>query len=235
MRKRNGMPEVKGEKPAYDFTSHSAEYEEELGKSHKYFIQAKCEELLRSLKTHGLAPNNILDLGCGTGEVEEIIAGKFEKIIGIDSSAGMIGRAKEKKLKNCLFQQGDALKLPFADGVFDCAFSFCLFHHIPPGNWGEAMKEAARVIKKSGVIFTFEHNPGNPVTRHVVKNSPVDAGVTLLDARKIEELYRSAGIRVIEKKYILFFPAFVSFLRPLERALGAVPYGGQYYVAGVAE
>lgn len=229
------MPEAGSEKRAYDFSSHSLEYEEALGKSHKYYLKAKCEDLLRSLTKHGYHPQNVLDLGCGTGEVEEILAGKFTKITGIDSSSGMIDRTREKKLKNCSFQQADVFKLPFPDGVFDCVFSFCLFHHLPSDKWGQAMKESARVSKKTGVIFVFEHNPRNPVTRRIVKNSPVDEGVTLFDADKMEKLYKQAGIRIIEKRFILFLPGFLSFLRPFERAFNAVPFGGQYYIAGVVE
>jgi ubiquinone/menaquinone biosynthesis C-methylase UbiE len=230
-----GNPQAGRNKTVYDFSSHSAEYEESLGKSHKYFIRAKCLDMLQSISQHGWQPQNILDLGCGTGETEEFLAGKFLKIIGIDSSEGMLGRALAKNLKDCEFVPADALALPFADASFDCVFSFCMFHHIPPGKWAQAMIESARVVKKGGVIFTFEHNPANPITRHAVKNSPIDAGVTLLGADKVEELFKQANIRIIEKRFILFFPAFLSFFRPLERALGAVPYGGQYFIAGLAE
>ena len=222
----------KPEDKAYDFTSHSAVYEEEVGKSHKYYLKIKCEDMLSSLEKHGCRPQITLDLGCGTGEVEEILAGSCGKITGIDASKGMIEKAREKKLGNCTFLQADVLNLLFPDETFDCVFSSCLFHHVPPEKWSDAMSESARVTKKSGILFVFEHNPGNPVTQRTVKNSPVDIGVTLLAPSKMVELFKQANLRIIEKRFLLFLPAFLSPLRPIEKAFGMIPLGGQYFIAG---
>ena len=218
---------------AYNFSAHSKEYEKTLGKSHKYFIRVKCEELLRALRKFGYSPQEVLDLGCGTGEAEEILCKHLDEITGIDSSEGMIHEAKEKNIPNCNFIPADVLKLPFSDKYFDLVFSFCLFHHLPQNKWQLAMEEAVRVSKKSAILLIFEHNPRNPITRRVVSKSPIDEGVILLSLSQMEELYEKANIQIFEKRPIIFFPGFLSFLRPLESLLYKIPYGAQYYVAGL--
>jgi ubiquinone/menaquinone biosynthesis C-methylase UbiE len=220
-------------KMVYDFSAHGKEYEKTLGKSHKYFIQVKCKELLKILRKFGYNPQKVLDLGCGTGEAEEILYKHFDEITGIDSAEGMIDEAKRKKIPNCEFKQADVSKLPLPDKYFDIVFSFCLFHHLPKEKWQLAIEEAVRVSKKSAILLTFEHNPKNPITRHVVSKCPIDEGVVLLSLSQIEELYKKANIQIFEKGFIIFFPRFLSFLHPFERLLYKIPYGGQYYVAGL--
>ncbi len=217
----------------YDFSAHSKEYERTIGKSHKYFIEGKCSELLKVLAKYGHNPKKVLDLGCGTGEAEQILCKQFDRIVGIDLSEGMIGEAKKKTLDNCEFRQADATRLPFPDQHFDLVLSFALFHHLAENQLEQVISEAARVTRKSGMLLVFEHNPRNPITKLVVERSPIDKGVVLLNASRIEELYRMAKIDILEKRYIVFFPSLLSFLHPLEKFLYKIPYGGQYCVAGL--
>ena len=217
----------------YDFSNHSREYERVLGKSHKYFIQIKCKEFLKILRKFGYNPKRVLDLGCGTGEAEEILCGYFDEIIGIDSSEGMIDEAKRKSIPNCEFKQADVRELPFPDKYFDLVFSFCLFHHLPVNQWQVAMEEAVRVGKQSAILLIFEHNPKNPITQHVVSRSPIDEGVTLLSLSQMEELFEKSNIQIFAKGFMIFFPRLLSFLYSLESLLHRIPYGGQYYVGGL--
>jgi ubiquinone/menaquinone biosynthesis C-methylase UbiE len=217
---------------AYDFSIHSKEYDKTVGKSHKYFMQVKCQELLKTVRKFSHNRQKVLDLGCGTGDAEEIICRYFDEIIGIDSSEGMIDEAKRKNIPNCEFKQVDVLNLPFPDGYFDLVFSFCLFHHLSKNKWEQAIKEAVRVSNKMAILLTFEHNPKNPITQRVVRKSPIDECVILLNSVTMEELYKEANVKILEKGFIIFFPRFLSFLRPLESLLRKIPYGGQYYVAG---
>lgn len=217
----------------YDFSTHSEEYERTIGKSHKYFIQVKSSELLKILAKYGHSPDRVLDLGCGTGEAEQILCKYFGHITGIDLSEGMINEAKKKDLVNCEFRQADVARLPFPDEHFDLVFSFCLFHHLPENQLEQSISEVVRVTRKSAMLMVFEHNPRNPITRLVVKRSPIDKGVVLLSASRLEQIYRKANIDILEKRYIVFFPRLMSFLRPVEALLYKIPYGGQYCFAGL--
>jgi len=49
--------------------------------------------------------------------------------------------------------------------------------------------------------------------------------------QRIAGLAREAGLTVRAQGYLIFFPAALKFLDPLERFLTPVPLGGQYYLA----
>jgi trans-aconitate methyltransferase len=71
----------------------------------------------------------ILDLGCGTGDLANEISLTGAKVIGTDSSSGMIAKAKSK-FPGIEFYQMDARELKF-DIQFDAIFSNAVLHWIP--------------------------------------------------------------------------------------------------------
>ena len=118
--------------------------------------------------------DTILEIGCGQGAGAEIICDLFspQKYVGIDLDPKMVERAKKKEhgLKNALFLQGDAAKLPFTDSTFDLAIDFGIIHHIP--NWREALAELYRTLNANGELFfeelpveTWERGIGKPLKR----------------------------------------------------------------------
>lgn len=52
-----------------------------------------CERL----REHGISSGLVLDLGCGTGTLTELLAGRGFDMIGVDGSEDMLMRAQEKK------------------------------------------------------------------------------------------------------------------------------------------
>ncbi len=76
--------------------------------------------------------------------------------------------------------------------------------------------------------MVFEHNPRNPVTRWMVRKSPVDADALLLPRSELEALAADAGLELIHAGYLAFFPPPLAFLSTSERWLGWCPAGGQY-------
>ena len=71
----------------------------------------------------------ILDLGCGTGDLTKEISLSGANVIGVDSSADMIAKAKSK-FPELEFYQMDARELKF-DMLFDGIFSNAVLHWIP--------------------------------------------------------------------------------------------------------
>jgi len=120
----------------------------------------------RKVVTAIIAPNpglRILDIAAGTGSSSAPLVAKGADLIALDFSEGMLaaGRKRHKKIK---FQQGDALKLPFAENYFDVTtISFGLRN---TSDTTVALKEALRVTKQSGriVICEFSH-PTNKILR----------------------------------------------------------------------
>lgn len=56
-----------------------------------------CEQVTAILQHHGITKDLVLDLGCGTGTLTELLAGKGYDMIGVDLSQEMLSRAIEKR------------------------------------------------------------------------------------------------------------------------------------------
>ena len=104
----------------------------------------------------------VLDLAAGTGSSSLPFrrAGAF--VVPVDFSLGMLRTGRER-LPALPFTAGDALALPFADGIFDVVtMSFGLRNVVDPGC---ALAELARVTRPGGrlVICEFSRPTWKPV------------------------------------------------------------------------
>lgn len=59
-----------------------------------------CQNLVRELTQYGIKDGIVLELGCGTGSLTELLAAEGYDMIGVDSSDEMLNAAFEKKEKS---------------------------------------------------------------------------------------------------------------------------------------
>lgn len=92
----------------------------------------------------------LLDIGCGTGRISELLAKRSQSVIGIDLAPGMIELAAETydHIKNMSFSVGDAEKLPFDSAHFDDVFSSMALQWCDPIM--PSFSEIFRVMKPKG-------------------------------------------------------------------------------------
>jgi SAM-dependent methyltransferase len=188
-----------------------------------YFARYKIE-LASKLVGH---VDTVLDFGCGIGRSMQHLREIFPNadIVGCDPSAESLAIAREQN-PTCRFVAMNDLG---TDSKFDLVIASCFFHHIPPQDRQTAVHYCYSRLSEGGHFIIFEHNPLNPVTRHLVKNCPFDTDAVLLSMRETVGLMRTA-LKVDESSYCLFFPQPLAALRPLEKYLGWLPMGGQYFV-----
>lgn len=108
-----------------------------------------------------LAPERILELGCGVGTSLVPVAQAFPRAesFGLDVGASMLryARARASHLGvSAHFVQGDAEKAPFADGSFDLVFSAALMHETSAGAIGRILAESHRLLRRGGVAVHLE-------------------------------------------------------------------------------
>ena len=109
----------------------------------------------RALVAHlGIGPGDrVLDLACGTGDFSGICRERGASVVGLDFSRGMLVAAAARDASSP-WVEGDALRLPFADGGFSAAVSgFALrnFTDLPA-----VFAELARIIEPGGRLGLLE-------------------------------------------------------------------------------
>jgi SAM-dependent methyltransferase len=191
-----------------------------------YFAQYKVQ--IARDKTLG-EPRRLLEFGCGIGGNISYLRRAFPstEIMGSDISAKSLEMARLENPDIYFWREGGT---DDAQGDFDMIFVAGVFHHVPLSEREPVARLLFSRLVPGGQVFIFEHNPYNPVTRRVVSNCPYDEGVVLLKPEDLEDILLRGGMKIEEKKFSLFFPPWLKFALPLERYLGWLPFGGQYWI-----
>jgi len=103
----------------------------------------------------------VLDVATGTGLVTEELVHRYAcQVVGLDQSAAMLSRAREKLARDpglagqVELVEGEAERLPFADGEFDhLTFTYLLRYVDDPA---ATLAELARVVRPGGRLASLE-------------------------------------------------------------------------------
>lgn len=125
-------------------------YERERGRGYHQMLDDLELELV---ERYGRG-KRILEAGCGTGLLLEQAARIGSHAAGIDLSAGMLGKARERGLD---VAQGSITALPVPDASFDVVYSVKVLAHIE--DIRTALAEMARVTAPGGVVLAEFYNP----------------------------------------------------------------------------
>jgi ubiquinone/menaquinone biosynthesis C-methylase UbiE len=99
----------------------------------------------------------VLDVGCGTGEIGLLFAELGHHVTGLDLSEKMLAKAREKtsqKMFDNTFKKGDAEDPPFDAGTFDVVVTRHLLWTLPHPD--TAVKNWKKVLKKEGVLIVID-------------------------------------------------------------------------------
>jgi demethylmenaquinone methyltransferase / 2-methoxy-6-polyprenyl-1,4-benzoquinol methylase len=103
----------------------------------------------------------VLDVCCGTGDMTAALLklrpASAEPVVGLDFSAEMLERARRKYSgANAVWVQGDAMRLPYADGSFDLVTAAFGFRNLT--NYAGGLAEIYRVLAPGGRVGILECN-----------------------------------------------------------------------------
>ncbi len=90
------------------------------------------------------------DLGCGTGQLAEVVAPFVGQVIAVDESAAMLkaARARLEAHANVELRSGSLEALPVADGVLDVAVLSLVLHYV--ADPAAALAEVRRALTPQG-------------------------------------------------------------------------------------
>ena len=166
-----------------DYTPVAAHYDKT-----RNMPEALLDECFRRIvDTAGLdRSGEILDAGCGTGQLSISLIGAGFSVIGIDVSPAMldIALSKTRPGDKANFIVADVRFMDFPAGRFDAVVISKLFQHV--GSWETAADEIIRVTKDNGLFIHISDKGafGNAVRRKFAECAK---------ARGFANLYR--GIR----------------------------------------
>lgn len=162
-----------------------------------------------------------LDVGCGNGAFTDLVMTNCApgEMYGIDPSEGQIDFARERLAgQRAVFQQGDAMALPFDDDRFDIAIMALVIHFVPDP--ALTVAEMARVVRPGGTVASYVWaydqalSPLDPFDAEfaaagVPTVTPPSIGAVSMTA--LHQLWTGAGLEAIETDVITAERTFADF------------------------
>jgi ubiquinone/menaquinone biosynthesis C-methylase UbiE len=116
---------------------------------------ALVDRVLEGVPTGG----RVVEVGAGTGSLAIALAAAPSEVTVIamdgDPEALAIARAKEGA-EGVEWLEGDARRLPMADGGVDAVVMSLLLHHLAPEAQRDALREARRVLTRGGSLHVAD-------------------------------------------------------------------------------
>ncbi len=195
-----------------------------------------------------LAPvegREILEIACGTGRFTVALAERDAEIVGLDISAEMLARGREKARRagrSVEFLRGDAGRLPFPDDSFDAVFAMRFFHLADtPATY---LSEMTRVARDQVFFDTF-----NAASARSVYNWALPMGSRLYDRDEVVDLFTGINLELADADHDFVLPfgfyrqvpnRVADEVRDVDRAVGQTVVGDRlasvsYWDARVAD
>lgn len=176
------------------FDRAAGRYEREAGLQREIGL-----ELLDRLAPVRIAPERIVDLGCGTGELSRRLAGMYRQaeVVGVDFAPAMLRRVRGWRLLGNRPRPvgADITRLPLADASVDLAVSNLAFQWVEDAT--ALFTEIRRVLRPEGVLMFSTFGP-DTLTELRDAWAEVDAGVHVhrfADMHDIGDAMLAAGLR----------------------------------------
>lgn len=120
-------------------------------------VRERLREHLPHLAGAG-ALGDVLDLGCGRGEALAVFAEAGLPARGVDSSAAMVARCRDRGL---VAAEGDLFEAlaGTAEGSLGAVVSFHVVEHLPPTSLDRLVRLARRALAPGGVLLLETPNP----------------------------------------------------------------------------
>lgn len=171
--------------------------------------RTKLSQDFKDLCKYANNGDNILDLGCGSGRLNDALEDIDIRYTGADNSEVFIEWAQKHYPNKKFILLKDNINLPFKNESFDKVFCLALIHHIPSKILQEEyLKEIYRVLKPNGeLILTTWNIWQNPKMRNLVRSNNLKKifGLNKLDWNDLKLPYHSTSSNLTVERYLHAF------------------------------
>ncbi len=143
----------------------------------------------------------VLDLACGTGELERRLVSSYPKLplTGIDLSEAMLDLARNKlhRYPHIVLKQADGRSIPFPDHSFDVVVSCSAFHYMREPD--KVLGEINRVLVKGGrfILIDWCHDFLFAKFYHLFRSAFVPAHYAVYGLDEIQSMMKKAGLNPV--------------------------------------
>lgn len=205
---------------------HSSDYVQE-------FSDRKQKARVEQLVGHLSLPENakILDIGCGTGILAELLEGRYTHYTGIDFSREMVAAARgrytdhDEREFHCI----DALEfLAGKSDKYDAIFLLDISEHVPDDEWAAITKLARPALTATGKVYL--HTPNLEFIIELLKHCnwlrQFPEHIAVRSAAGNRHFFEQAGYSHISIRNLAHYN-FLKWLHPLSK----LPVIGKYLAA----
>lgn len=163
-------------------------------------------------------PIDLLDVGCGTGTFEAMLARTMlpVRVVGVDYAELMCRAASAKAFEGnfsecALFVNGDSEHLPFREASFDVVTCANSFHHYP--HQQAVIHEMKRVLRPGGRLMLIDGFRDNVIGWFVfdVVIARIEQHVYHAPWTQVHEFFTNAGLANIRRrKFNFWFPLLLT-------------------------
>lgn len=111
------------------------------------------ERIRETIKMIPRDVESILDVGCGNGALINSLMGRYQKLVGLDSSKEALKHVRGDKIP------GSIEGLPFGDNSFDLVICLETLEHLPQEVFTKGLLELQRVSKRYVLVSVPNNEP----------------------------------------------------------------------------
>ena len=174
---------------AHERVFNNEDYAETYAKRHKKMSEMFGREYARKLSSHGFQKGRIIDIGCGFGATNLVLAKRFvdSEIVGIDLSEPLLRLARQAIEaanigERVRFEKADVHQIPYEDNSFDVVINVNMVH--PVEEPVQMLNEIERILIPGGFLFIADLRR----SWLGLVEGPIRSGLTIEEARSLLNL-----------------------------------------------
>jgi len=144
-----------------------------------------------------------LDVGTGAGALAFALAPLVREVVGLDPVPELLELARERRLSNTQFVEGDGRALPFPDAAFDLSGTHRTLHHVAQPE--RIVAELARVTRPGGRVLVVDQlapdDPSEAAVLHEFESVRDPSHARLLADGELRELFAANGLSLLRERH----------------------------------